>query len=153
MGFWYQNAQLGPYIPCNGPAAPRQPVFDTGDNTINNSATPSTPFNLTPATGDYTCKNVVGGQTLGELSWNATTKKLKVKGTIFIDGSATVDSAGLLGQPGLRVRRPGDDRPVRHVRRQEREDLRRRQEQRERCNVAGGRMGPERRSVHHRRGR
>ena len=22
MGFWYQNAQLGPYIPCNGPAAP-----------------------------------------------------------------------------------------------------------------------------------
>ena len=99
MGFWYQNAQLGPYIPCNGPAAPRQPVFDTGDNTINNSATPSIPFNLTPATGDYTCKNVVGGQTLGELSWNATTKKLKLKGTIFIDGSATVDSVGYSGNP------------------------------------------------------
>ena len=99
MGFWYQNAQLGPYIPCNGPAAPRQPVFDTGDNTINNSATPSTPFNLTPSTGDYTCKNVVGGQTLGELSWNATTKKLKLQGTIFIDGSATVDSAGYPGNP------------------------------------------------------
>ena len=63
MGFWYQNAQLGPFMPCNGPAALRQPVFD-GDNTINNSATPSTSFNLTPSTGDYTCKNVVGGQTL-----------------------------------------------------------------------------------------
>jgi hypothetical protein len=99
MGFWYQNAQLGPYIPCNGPAAPRQPIFETGDNTINNSATPSTPFNLTPSTGDYTCKNVVGGQTLGELSWNATTKKLKLKGTMYIDGSATVDSVGYSGNP------------------------------------------------------
>gem|GEM_PF-2385373 len=99
MGFWYQNAELGPYIPCNGPAAPRQPVFDTGDNTINNSATPSTPFNLTPSTGDYSCKNVVGGQTLGELSWNATTKKLSLKGTMFIDGSATVDSVGYSGNP------------------------------------------------------
>jgi Tfp pilus assembly protein PilX len=99
MGFWYQNAQLGPYIPCNGPAAPRQPVFETGDNTINNSATPSIPFNLTPSTGDYTCKNVVGGQTLGELTWNATTKKLKLKGTMYIDGSATVDSVGYSGNP------------------------------------------------------
>ena len=99
MGFWYQNAQLGPFIPCNGPAAPRQPVFDTGDNTINNSATPSTPFNLTPSTGDYTCKNVVGGQTLGELTWNASTKKLKLQGTMFIDGSATVDSVGYPGNP------------------------------------------------------
>ena len=99
MGFWYQNAQLGPFIPCNGPAAPRQPVFETGDNTINNSATPSTPFNLTPSTGDYTCKNVVGGQTLGELTWNASTKKLKLQGTMFIDGSATVDSVGYPGNP------------------------------------------------------
>jgi hypothetical protein len=99
MGFWYQNAQLGPYIPCNGPAAPRQPVFETGDNTINNSATPSIPFNLTPSTGDYTCKNVVGGNTLGELSWNATTKKLTLKGTVFLDGSATVDSVGYSGNP------------------------------------------------------
>jgi hypothetical protein len=99
MGFWYLNAQLGPNIPCNGPAAPRQPVFDTGDNTINNSATPSIPYNLTPSTGDYTCKNVVGGQTLGELTWNATTKKLKLKGTMYIDGSATVDSVGYSGNP------------------------------------------------------
>jgi hypothetical protein len=99
MGFWYQNAQLGPYIPCNGSAVPGQPIFDTGDDTINNSATPSTPFNLTPSTGDYTCKNVVGGQTLGELSWNATTKKLKLKGTMYIDGSATVDSVGYSGNP------------------------------------------------------
>jgi hypothetical protein len=99
MGFWYQNAQLGPYIPCNGAPAPRQPIFDTGDNTINNSATPATPFNLTPSTGDYTCKNMVGDETLGELSWDATAKVLTLRGTVFIDGSATVDSTGYSGNP------------------------------------------------------
>jgi hypothetical protein len=99
MGFWYQNAQLGPYIPCNGTPQPRQPTFDTGDNTINNSATPSAPFNLTPSTGSYTCQNVVDGKTLGELSWNHTSKVLTVQGTIFIDGSATVDAVGYSGNP------------------------------------------------------
>jgi hypothetical protein len=102
MGFWYQNANLGPYIPCNGTPQPRQPTFDTGDNTINNSATPAIPFNLTPSAGNYTCKNVVDGKTLGELSWNATAKVLTVQGTIFIDGSATVDSAGYPGNPVFR---------------------------------------------------
>jgi Tfp pilus assembly protein PilX len=99
MGFWYQNANLGPNIPCNGTPQPRQPTFDTGDNTINNSATPAIPFNLTPSAGNYTCRNVVDGQTLGELSWDATAKVLTIKGTIFIDGSATVDSAGYSGNP------------------------------------------------------
>jgi Tfp pilus assembly protein PilX len=99
MNFWYQNANLGPNIPCNGTPQPRQPTFDTGDNTINNSATPAMPFNLTPSTGDYTCKNVVDGQTLGELSWDATAKVLTLKGTIFLDGSATVDSVGYTGNP------------------------------------------------------
>jgi hypothetical protein len=102
MGFWYQNANLGPYIPCNGTPQPRQPTFDTGDNTINNSATPAIPFNMTPSSGDYTCKNVVDGQTLGELSWNSTSKVLTIKGTIFIDGSATVDSVGYPGNPVFR---------------------------------------------------
>jgi Tfp pilus assembly protein PilX len=99
MGFWYQNANLGPNIPCNGTPQPRQPTFDTGDNTINNSATPAIPFNLTPSAGNYTCRNVVDGQTLGELSWDATAKVLTLKGTVFIDGSATVDSAGYPGNP------------------------------------------------------
>jgi hypothetical protein len=42
---------------------------------------------------------VVDGQTLGELSWDATAKVLTIKGTIYIDGSATVDSAGYPGNP------------------------------------------------------
>jgi Tfp pilus assembly protein PilX len=99
MGFWYQNANLGPNIPCNGTPQPRQPIFDTGDNTINNSATPAIPYNLTPSGGNYTCKNVVDGKTLGELSWDASAKVLTIKGTIYIDGSATVDSAGYTGNP------------------------------------------------------
>jgi hypothetical protein len=99
MTFWYQNANLGPNIPCNGSPVPGQPVFDTGDNTINNSATPTAAFNLTPSTGDYTCQNIVGGQKIGELSWNHTSMVLKVTGTVFIDGSATVDSAGYPGNP------------------------------------------------------
>jgi hypothetical protein len=101
MNFWYQNANLGPYIPCNS-AGPGTPAFDTGDNTLNNSATPTTPFNLTPASGSYTCRNVVAGKTLGELSWDAAAKVLTLKGTIFLDGSATVDSTGYTGNPVFR---------------------------------------------------
>ena len=101
MSFWYQNANLGPSTPCNS-AGPGTPTFDTGDNTINNSATPTTPFNLTPASGSYTCRNVVAATTLGELSWDATAKVLTVKGTIFLDGSATVDSTGYAGSPVFR---------------------------------------------------
>src|SRR5207249_4622263 len=43
-------------------------------------------INLTPSSS-YTCKN-----TNGELSWNASTKVLTVKCTIFIDGSAKIDN-------------------------------------------------------------
>ena len=107
MNFWYQNANLGPNIPCNGTPQPRQPVFDTGDNTINNSATPAVPFNLTPATGNYTCRNVVDGKTLGELSWDAGAKVLTLKGTMFLDGSATVDSTGYSGNPVFRYQGQG----------------------------------------------
>jgi len=97
LGFWYQNASPGPYAPCD-PATKigTPPTFDTGDNTINNSGTPTTEFNLTP-TASYTCKTLSGGNTIGELSWNASTKVLTVKGTMFIDGSATID--GGAGKP------------------------------------------------------
>jgi len=97
MGFWYLNAAPGPMHGCTTAStvtgttvAP--PVFDTGDATINNSATPSDPINLTPVGKSYTCRVTGSGQTIGELSWNATTKVLTVTGTVFIDGSA---SAGI----------------------------------------------------------
>jgi hypothetical protein len=96
MGFWYVNAAPGPKHPCD-PAtmSGTPPTFDTGDDTINNSATPATPFNLTPEAADYTCKAIANGTVIGELSWNHTTRVLTANGTIFIDGSATVDRGSL----------------------------------------------------------
>jgi hypothetical protein len=78
------------------------PTFDTGDATINDSATPLTPFNLTPFNQSYTCPVAAGSKLLGELSWNAATKVLTVDGTIFIDGSATIDKTGYSGTPVFR---------------------------------------------------
>jgi hypothetical protein len=88
MGFWYRNALLGPNSLC-ATSSGTPPRFDkpTGtdgpDGSINQSATASQPpFDITGAT--YTCKSG-----LGELSYNAATKKLTINGQIFIDGSAT----------------------------------------------------------------
>ncbi len=98
MGFWYQNSDLGPFAPCtftNGTPPPFK--FDTAtgvaDNSINLSATPTTAINLTPG-ASYTCQSRAGSTILGELSWNASTKLLTVKGTIFIDGSAYISPGG-----------------------------------------------------------
>jgi hypothetical protein len=115
MGFWYQNADLGPLAPCNASTG-SPPTFDTAsgvpDNSINWSATPTTAINLTPA-ASYTCRSMAGSETLGELSWNNSTKLLTVKGTIFIDGSihiasgtarytgqATIITSGTFGMKG-----------------------------------------------------
>ena len=83
--FWYQASSPGPTWNCDaatksGPV----PVFDN-NSTLDLAIGGSVPgtFDLTPGTS-YTCKTIAG-----ELSWNAATKKLTVKGTIFIDGSAT----------------------------------------------------------------
>jgi len=89
MGFWYRNAAIGPNALCDPTlSSGTLPRFDkpTGvdgpDGSINQSATASRPaFNITGAT--YVCKT---GQ--GELSYNATTKVLKINGPIFMDGSA-----------------------------------------------------------------
>jgi hypothetical protein len=93
MGFWYQNADLGPLAPCTTSTG-TPPKFDTAsgvpDNSINWSASPTTVINMTPA-ASYTCKSMAGSTTLGELSWNASTNLLTVKGTIFIDGSITIN--------------------------------------------------------------
>jgi hypothetical protein len=92
MGFWYKNADLGPLKTCTTGSLPFQ--LDTGDYTINNSVTPATPINLTPSTGSYSCST-----DRGTLAWDSANKKLSIAGTIFIDGSATIDSSGYSGNP------------------------------------------------------
>jgi hypothetical protein len=91
VGGWYNVASPGPTAPCQvastSPAGNPLPVFDTGDNLINESV-PGV-FNLTPDAYDYTCKTADG-----ELSWNRATRTLTVQGVIYIDGSVTVTTSG-----------------------------------------------------------
>jgi hypothetical protein len=86
----YADAALGPGHPCVQASGP-YPVFDN-DGVRNNSL--STPFNLTPAVS-YTCK-APGA----ELSWDVTTKTLTVGGSIFFDGSATVQNGAINNYDG-----------------------------------------------------
>jgi hypothetical protein len=51
-------------------------------------------FDLTPATGNYSCQvKDSGGRVIGELDWDNTNKLLKVRGTIYIDGSVTISQS------------------------------------------------------------
>jgi hypothetical protein len=95
MGEAYRTADLGPLSRCTTGSLPAS-VFPRGLDTasgvadldINNSATPAgtAAINLTPNTS-YSCKSRAG-----ELSWDNSTNKLRVQGTVFIDGSVTITS-------------------------------------------------------------
>jgi hypothetical protein len=88
MGFWYMNAGLGPKTAC-ATSTGTPPTFDAGDNTINQSAyAQGSPFDLTGAS--YNCTSADGKT---KLEWDATSRVLTIKGTVFIDGSAR-SSAG-----------------------------------------------------------
>ena len=88
---WYLNANPGPYYPC-ATSSGTPPTFDNDQGTIANASATyrnnslPTVFNLTP-NASYTCKTAAG-----EISWNATTRVLTVNGTIFVDGSLTVNN-------------------------------------------------------------
>jgi hypothetical protein len=94
MGEAYRTADLGPLSPCTTGSLPTL-VFPRGFDTasgadldLNNSATPAgtAAIDLTPSGVSYSCKSRAG-----ELTWNGT-DKLTVRGTVFIDGSATITS-------------------------------------------------------------
>jgi hypothetical protein len=67
------------------------PTFDT--NTVRDSSV-TTVQNLTPSSS-YTCRKVVDGSTVAEISWNSSTRTLTLKGLVFIDGNATVANGEL----------------------------------------------------------
>ena len=88
---WYVNSAPGPRQPCTTQSG-TVPVFD--NNTTWDSPMGSVPgnFNLTPPSTDYSCIVQGGNGTVyGQLSWNHTTKTLTIAGTVFIDGSVTVN--------------------------------------------------------------
>lgn len=88
--YWYGNSSPGPSAGCRTVGG-TPPAFDNNGARDNSLASQ---VNLTPSQS-YTCQT-----TYGELSWNATTKTLKINGSIFFDGSAKVDSAGAISYTG-----------------------------------------------------
>jgi hypothetical protein len=83
---WYENGIPGPSQGCTTVSG-TPPTFDNNYPNRDNSLT--TDFELTPSTS-YTCRVGTASNATGELSWNASTKTLTVKGTIFIDGGAKI---------------------------------------------------------------
>jgi hypothetical protein len=79
--FWYQFGSPGPTWGCDSGTVPK---LDT--NTVLDNSVPGV-FNLVGGTS-YSCKTLAG-----ELTWDAANRKLKVKGTIYIDGSAMVEKS------------------------------------------------------------
>jgi Tfp pilus assembly protein PilX len=88
----YQRAAPGPFRACFTLSAGTPPIFELPSETSSanpafmNADVPGV-FNLTPA-ASYTCKS---GD--GQLSWNANSHVLTVNGSIFIDGSVTIDTS------------------------------------------------------------
>lgn len=85
---WYLNATPGPRWGCTESSG-TVPVFDN-DTSWNNSVLGA--FNLTPSSTSYSCVVKNGnGATVGQLSWDSSAKVLTILGTVFIDGSVTVN--------------------------------------------------------------
>lgn len=87
--FWFRNAAPGPYEGCTA-AAGTPPVFDNDYTPARNNSV-STIFSLTPAVS-YSCRVGPADAPLGELSWDAASRRLTVQGTVFVDGSVKVDN-------------------------------------------------------------
>jgi hypothetical protein len=94
---YYNTAYIRPGDPCDNPG----PNGGTrlADSKFDNDTTPlngtngngsAATFDLTPAY-DYSCRATDSyGNVLAELSWDNTTKLLKIRGTYYIDGSVTL---------------------------------------------------------------
>jgi hypothetical protein len=94
---WYEDAIPGPATPCTsdtGAASGAYPTFDNDFPTMSSTGSVPTAFNLTPGTS-YTCRVGSSSDPYGELSWDASTRVLTIRGTIFIDGSMYANN-GLL---------------------------------------------------------
>ena len=91
--YWHRNASPGPFAPCQEKTG-TPPTFDVGTPPVRDANLVST-ASLAPAGASYTCKTKYG-----ELSWNHVSKIMTIRGSIFIDGSATFDSVGAMTYTG-----------------------------------------------------
>ena len=91
---YYANATMSRLNPCNSGGLAIRRAFD--NDTTRNSSLPST-FDLT-AGSNYTCQTTnASGAVVGELDWNASTRILQVRGTVFIDGNVSIDGSSSTG--------------------------------------------------------
>jgi hypothetical protein len=101
FAFWYTNAKPGPTQACTTTSGTPPRFEGTPAGGLNNNAGT---INLTP-NASYTCQYwdhlLSPAEKLGELSWNNTTKKLTVRGAIYIDGSAVVSNNVVNDYDGL----------------------------------------------------
>ena len=93
----YMSAKPGPMNPCSVTSG-TPPAWDN-DGSLNLTTYPNgsvpTSFNLTPA-ANYTCQATDGGGNIvGQLDWNNTTKTLTIKGKMYIDGSVYSDNGAV----------------------------------------------------------
>jgi roadblock/LC7 domain-containing protein len=82
----------------DGPLSGTAPNQYTTGNTTGPNKSISVNGEMAPPGSSYTCQVWSGGGTsgtlLGELSWNATTHVMKIKGTVFVDGNFRFDDDG-----------------------------------------------------------
>jgi len=90
----YANFDPGPNHHCAAGGLANS-VFDN-DTTQNDSAGT---FELLPGSS-YTCVSQ-NGASVGQLSWNNSTKVLTVNGSIFIDGNLTISQSGMYTGTGV----------------------------------------------------
>ena len=84
---WYEKASPGPRFPCDADTVTgTPPTFEVDGDTVMDGNVPGI-FNLTPPAESYTCITH-----RGQLSWDNVTRTLTLRGTIFIDGSVTIQN-------------------------------------------------------------
>jgi len=94
----YATFDPGPKHPCAAGNNPNPPLAastfdnDTALNLSNEPNTTAATFELTP-TYSYSCISQ-SGASVGQLSWDNTTKRLAINGSIFFDGNLTVSQSG-----------------------------------------------------------
>ncbi len=112
FNYWWANAMPGPKHFCtnaspglattffdnDGPLTGTAPNQYTTGNTTGPNKSISVNGEMAPPGASYTCQvwsvPPTSGVLLGELSWNASTHVMKIKGTVFVDGNFRFDDDG-----------------------------------------------------------
>jgi Tfp pilus assembly protein PilX len=113
---YYNTSFIRPGDPCdnpgpNGATRLADSKFDNDTTALNGTGGngSAASFDLTP-NSNYSCEaKDTAGKVIGELSWDNTAKLLKIRGTIYIDGSVTFSQdATYQGVNGSGVHPSGD---------------------------------------------